>query len=142
MAYFRISKKTLDFSFFNSVTFLNFRSSSCYRFFCVNFRRACCSTNSVASSSAAKENNNVSGFRSFAHYSRIRTCGNYCAKFHSLCNKSRMINFCNLAGCKTNLVSVRRKSLGSFTTKFKLRKFSVQSFAHWNSRVASASYAH
>ena len=69
MAYFRVSKKTLNFSLFNGISLLNFRSRGRNRFFGMNFRRPSRSTNSIASSSATKKNYNIACFRSFAHYS-------------------------------------------------------------------------
>ena len=95
-ANFFIAEQTLNFSFFNSITLLNFSSSSSNRFNSVHFRRTSSTTNTITTSTTTKQNDNIARFRTFTHNNIFRSSRNNSTQFHTFCNITRMIKLHNL----------------------------------------------
>ena len=141
-AYFWVSVKSLKFSFSRCITFLNFCSTSFNRLYCMLFWWTSSTTTTVTTCSSTNKYYNIIFCWNFSYYIFFFSSSNNSTYFHSFCNKSRVINFCNLSCCKTDLISIWAVSFSSFCNNFSLWKFSCNSFWYRNGRVSSTCYTH
>ena len=75
---------------------------------------------------SAQQNDNISRIRSLADHVFSRSCTHNSTDLHTFCHIVRMINLFYIAGCQTDLVTIRTITAGSTTHQFFLRKLSFQ----------------
>ena len=139
---FGIAEKSLELSFFRSITLLYFCTAGFERRKSVFFGRAGCTAASVTTGTAAKQNNNVTVFRAFTtNVCRRSRCNNR-TDFHSLRSIAVVEELVNHTGSKTDLVTVRGITCRSSGHDLSLRKFTLDGFRNCFCRVCTTGHTH
>ena len=103
---------------------------------------ACCSAAAIASCPSAQKDDDVSRVRIFPDHAASGGCSHNCADFHTLCHIIRVIQFFDVTGCQSDLVSVRRISACGASYQSLLGKLSFQGLGNGYRRVCRTCHTH
>ncbi len=112
IGYFRPAEETLQLTLCRRVALLNLCAACGQGLLCVGLGGACCAAHAVTSGPAAKKDNDISGIGIQTLYIFTCGCAHNGADLHTLGYVTGMVDLLDLAGSQTDLVAVRRVSLG------------------------------
>ena len=122
---FFAAEHPLDLTLCGRVTFLYLGTAYLDRGFGMNLGGACGTADAVTSRASAEQDDDVAGIRVLADDGAARCGAHNGTDLHSFCHIGRMINFFNITGSQTDLVSVGAVSPGSTAHQLLLRKLAL-----------------
>ena len=139
---FSVSEQSLQFSFFRSVTFLNFCTAAFQGFYCMRFGGTCCTAAAVTACFAAQQDDHIAVFGTFSAYVFSRSRCDNRTDFHSLRNITGVIDFIYLTCSQTDLVTVGAVTCCCSLNDCSLRQFAGDCFGYGFQRVSCTCYTH
>ena len=140
--HFRTAEQSLDLALSWCISFLNLSSTGLNGSLRMNLGRTSCTAAAVTSGSATQQNDNITRIRSLADHVFSRSCAHNSTDLHTFCHIVRMIDLFYIAGCKSDLITIRTITTGSTTHQFFLRKLSFQCLRYRNRWISSTSHTH
>ena len=108
----------------------------------MDFGRTGCTADTVTAGTSAKQNDDIARIRCHSLYIFTRSGTHNSSDLHSLCNVIRMIDFFDISGCKTDLVTVGTVAVGCLTYQFFLWELTFECFFNRNSRIRRTGHTH
>ncbi len=102
----------------------------------------CCTAAAVASGSSSQQNHDITVDGTFPPHILCRSRSDDSTYFHSFGNISGMIDFIDLSGCKTDLVSVGTVAVSGRRNQLTLGKLSRKSLGNRSEGICRAGDAH
>ena len=137
-----IAEKTLNFTFFNGIPFLNFCASCFNRFNGLNLRWSCGSTDTVTACFTTEKNNHITSFWFLTNNISFRSCTDNGTEFHTFSDESWVEIFFNISCGKTDLVTIWRITMCRCFRNHLLRQFTKTCFWNWSCNIASSWNTH
>ena len=112
MADFFSAEQALQFTLSRCITFLYLGTTYRRRLCVMCLGRSSCSTDTVTSGTSAQKDNLISRIRGQSLYGTSR-CGTHdSTDLHTFCYIIRMVNFFDISGCQSDLISIRAVTSG------------------------------
>ena len=106
VADFFTSEHTLDLTLCRCVTFLYFCTADFDGSLCVYLGGTCCTTDTVTAGTSSQKDDDISRIGVFTDNGTSRSCTHNGTNLHTFCNVVRMIDFFDIAGSQTDLVTI------------------------------------
>ena len=139
---FLAAEQSLQFTLSRCVSFLYLCTAGLDGFCRMYFGGTGCTAAAISSSTAAEQDDDIARIGIFTDNGTARCCSKDSSDLHTFCHVVRMVNFFDIAGCKTDLVSVGAVAVCCFSYKFFLRKFSFECFALRTGRICGSGHTH
>ena len=104
--------------------------------------RTCCTTDTVTAGTSSQKDDDISRIGVFTDNGTSRSCTHNGTDLHTFCNVVRMIDFFDIAGSQTDLVTIRAVAVSCTSDQFLLRKFTFEGFFYRYSRISSTCHTH
>ena len=142
MADFFSAEQALQFSFGRCITFLYFCTTYGGGLCIMCLGRSGCSTDTVTSGTSAQKDNLISRIRGQSLYGTSR-CGTHdSTDLHTFCYIIRMVNFFDISGCQSDLVSVRAVTSGCLAHDLLLWQLTLNRIFYGYGRICGSGHTH
>ena len=138
----RAAEHSLQLPLCRRITFLDLCAAGLKGLCGMNLGGSRRSADSVTAGSASEQNDDVARVRIQPLHRSSRSRAHHRADLHTLRHVIRVVDFLDIAGCKTNLVSVGAVAVRSLSRQRLLRKFALHGFRNRNGRVRRSSDTH
>ena len=142
MADFFSAEQALQFTLSRCITFLYLGTTYRRRLCVMCLGRSGCSTDTVTSGTSAQKDNLISRIRGQSLYGTSRCGAHDSTNLHTFCYIIRMVNFFDISGCQSDLVSIRAVTSGCLTHDLLLWQLARNRIFYGYGRICGSGHTH